>query len=484
MKKVHLILIIIIVINLLLRLPGLFDPVSYGDECIYLTLGQAFNKGLVYYRDIHDNKPPLLYLTAALAGGYQTYFRLITYFVNSLNVFLIYLLAKKLLTKPVAGLVAAALFAFFSLLPEGRIANAELFMIMPVTLAVFISFKAYKKEENKLWFLAGILFSLAFLFKVPIGFDFAGFMIAFFLFPLLNQFLKTKKVSFLLNIFKNKGFYLAVFGFLAPIILSVVYYSFKGAFTPYVRSALLQNIGYLASWGGSNTGLYIRAGMLLFITLIIFVIRKKVGFGFTVVSLLGFWGLYGVFLSERPYPHYYLEITPWATMMIVILIFQKQLKQLVLVVLFVALLSYGHVVYDFWWYKNVPYYQNFFKFVAGQYNREEYFKTFGSKVLDDYNLAYLIKTLTDKDDRVFIWGDGACIYALSRRLPPGRYTVNYHIFDFKGYQETLDAIKQTRPELILKLKSETEEFLQLDSYIDSLYFSLGSQYNADIYKKI
>jgi len=45
----------------------------YADEDIYLTLGQGLKKGLVFYRDIHDNKPPLLYVMAAVAGNVKVF---------------------------------------------------------------------------------------------------------------------------------------------------------------------------------------------------------------------------------------------------------------------------------------------------------------------------------------------------------------------------------------------------------------------------
>src|SRR3989339_218386 len=68
--------LLISLVIFLLRLPGLFEPHRYADEEIYLTLGLGLRKGLVFYRDIHDNKPPLLYLVAAVAGN-VFYFRLI-----------------------------------------------------------------------------------------------------------------------------------------------------------------------------------------------------------------------------------------------------------------------------------------------------------------------------------------------------------------------------------------------------------------------
>src|SRR3989338_8353573 len=58
-----------------LRIPNLFEPYWYGDEAIYLVIGQAINKGVSLYSQIHDNKPPLLYLTAAISGGYLFWFK-------------------------------------------------------------------------------------------------------------------------------------------------------------------------------------------------------------------------------------------------------------------------------------------------------------------------------------------------------------------------------------------------------------------------
>ena len=58
--------IFIAAIFLFLRLPSLFEPYWYGDEGIYLVLGQGIRKGLTLYTQIHDNKPPTLYYLAAI----------------------------------------------------------------------------------------------------------------------------------------------------------------------------------------------------------------------------------------------------------------------------------------------------------------------------------------------------------------------------------------------------------------------------------
>src|SRR4030042_6048418 len=66
-------LCLILIYAFILRLPSLFEPLVYGDEGIYMTLGLAIRRGLIPYLQIHDNKPPLVYLLAAVAHNFQNY---------------------------------------------------------------------------------------------------------------------------------------------------------------------------------------------------------------------------------------------------------------------------------------------------------------------------------------------------------------------------------------------------------------------------
>src|SRR3989338_539072 len=75
--RAHEAILIILALVVMLRVPTLFEPYWYGDEGIYLTVGRGLRQGLALYRDIHDNKPPLLYLVAVMAGGVQFWFKFI-----------------------------------------------------------------------------------------------------------------------------------------------------------------------------------------------------------------------------------------------------------------------------------------------------------------------------------------------------------------------------------------------------------------------
>src|SRR4030042_3680736 len=136
---------------LLLRLPLLFEPFTYADEGIYLTLGQALKKGLVLYRDIHDNKPPLLYLLAALTGSFSLY-RLVYFLWGLATIFVFHRLASILFPKSQKAVIAStSFFAILTSLPmfEGNVANAENFMLLPILAGFYLILKFLGQSNPK-----------------------------------------------------------------------------------------------------------------------------------------------------------------------------------------------------------------------------------------------------------------------------------------------------------------------------------------------
>lgn len=460
--------VILLIINFFLFLPGLFEPVSYGDECIYLTLGNAFRKGLIFYKDIHDNKPPFLYLLAAFANSNLFWFRFITIITNLLHLFLIFKIIK-LLTKnnwiPLAGSI---IFTIGSLIFEGKIGNGEVFMMLPATFAVYLILKNFEKKTLFFGLSIGLLFSIGFMFKIPVFFDLVGIIFALYIIPIVS--LKKKEI---IKILKDKRFWGIILGFSIPIFLSTVYYGFHGAFVPYVRSALLQNIGYLSSWGGSDSKLIIRAIALLALTIIIFLIRKKLNYHAAFFLSWFIFALFASLLSKRPYPHYLLEILPSLTLLVA-LAFNNLKNKSTVIAATGALLGtiFSFFYFRFWWYPIWPYYQNFLSFIIGAKNQQQYLSYWGERTISDHEIAVFVKNHTQTNDRIFVWGEGVCIYTISQRLPPGRYTTNYHIYDFNGFTETLEAIRKNVPSIIIKLNDEKRVWPELDQLLGENYFPL------------
>lgn len=468
-------LIIILALVTVLRVPSLFEPNHYADEDIYLTLGQGLRKGLVFYRDIHDNKPPLLYLTAALAGNI-TGFKLILLAWNSVSVILVWFLAQKLFKSLNLVKLITLIFGVFSTIPllEGNIANGEIFMIMPAIAAVLILFQ---RQPN--YFFAGLLFSVGFLFKVPVLFEFMG--ILFWL-----TFYQSKNISLgIKKLFSQDSLFL-VFGFILPILGSILYYFVVGAGPAYFKAAFFQNLGYLSSWESRlpfyQSGLFIRAVILSVCFFLIYLSRKRSTPKFGFIALWFLSSLFGALLSGRPYPHYLVEIIlPVCLVLAGLINWSKSYFRVVSSLLLLILIS-SVFYFKFWHYTTLDYYQNFIKYQLNLINKDQYLSFFGGNVINDQKISAFIQKATQPGDEIFIWGTEPAIYVLSDRLPVGKYTVAYHIVDFQQYDSVYNQLTIDFPKFIVYYPQANPPYPQLDELIARYYRPVGSFGQAILYQ--
>ena len=216
--------------------------------------------------------------------------------------------------------------------------------------------------------------------------------------------------------------------------------------------------------------LIIRTFFLGGVLIFVFLSRKKFSLTAKLILIWFPFSLFAALLSSRPYPHYLLQTIPplafsWG------LITEKN-KQKVIPLGFSLLLAFSFSRFKFWHYPNIPYYLNFYQFVIGQKSKEEYFKYFGEQTKSLYQTAQYLKLHTTPDQKIFIWGNQPSIYALASRLPVGRYAVAYHIIDFKGYKETMEALESNPPKYIVISKEEKSLFKELSLFLQANYFSI------------
>lgn len=472
--------LILFLVFLFLRLPSLFEPYWYGDEGIYLVLGQAIRKGVTLYSHIHDNKPPSLYYLAALS---QTVFgfRLLLLFFMAPTIYFFHRLSQFFLS-PKASKIATFIFLVLSSIPliEGNMANAEVFMLLPTLAGIFLIFKDKSTFDDLT--IAGLLLGLAFTIKVPVAVEF-GFLCLW----LFTDDLKSFKQIFS----RLRNIFVFGFAFLMPIILWSVYFYFKGAFKQFLVASLLQNFGYLSSWStGTQTasatsgGLTTRLLFLVIAWLIIFVLktRKIISRNF---SFLLFWfsaTVFGSLLSGRPYPHYLIQVLPSFTLILVEIFNFKDKKNQFLSSLSIFILAFILFKFQFYFYPVVKYYSNFYSYAVGYKSTSDYRTYFGSDVNDIYQIADFIDTNSSSTDKIFVWGDQAYIYALANRLPSSKYIVAYHVVDFNGYDDTIDRIKANLPKLIVYYSMPGRSFPQLDLLVKNYYYIAETVGNATVLK--
>jgi hypothetical protein len=484
LSKIHLPnwLTILLIIVLILRIPSFFEPYSYGDEMIYLSLGNAIRKGVPLYKAIHDNKPPLLYITAAIAGN-LFWFKVILAFWSLATITFFHKLARTLFPKKNRlQKFSTIIFALLTTLPllEGNIVNAELFMLGPIIAAFFILLT--KRLDFRNTFFAGLLFSIATLFKVPAAFDVLTIVFIW----LVVSGIKVKKLK---KVAINTG-YLAL-GFLTPIALTLAWYFLRGALKEYVVAAFLQNLGYLSTWRPAdvqrpflirNAPLLIRAGLVGLGLTTLYWRRKKLSKQFIFLTAWLLFSLFAVTLSERPYPHYLIQAVPAVSFLLAMLVTQRTIEQS-LVIIPLTLAFFVPVYFKFWYYPTTSYYIRFVKLATRQMTRDEYFSTFDGNVVRNYKIAdYIVRSCEDGNS-LFVWGDTSVIYALTRRLPPLKYVADYHIRDFSTKEATLLALRTNKPEFIV-IQPGGPEFNELSFLLNESYVPVTTIDGAEIWKLI
>lgn len=482
----------ILALVLILRIPSFFEPYYYGDEMIYMTLGQGVRQGMTLYKDLHDNKPPLLYLTAAISEN-LFWFKAILTFWSLLTVALFYKLSVVLFDPPSpkasdgqgknikAIKISTLLFAILTTIPllEGNIANAELFMIGPTILAFL--FLLGKELKPKSIFMAGILFGIAALFKIPALFELP--VIVFYW--LITTDLKKGWKAIATNSI------ILVAGFATPILLTFVWYFFKGVLPEYIKAAFLQNVGYVSSFRPDdvqksfltkNAPLLVRGLIVMIGVTVVFLSKKKLSNRFIFFCIWTLFALFAVTLSERPYPHYLIQVVAPLSLLLATLFTNKDFEQS-LTIIPLALIFFVPVYYKFYFYPTASYYQRFINFATHKINKQEYFSDFSKTTNRDYVIADFLSKASSTTDRVFMWDPNSpTVYALSRRLPPLKYTVPYHVHDYASNREVSDILTKNPPKFIIMISGNN--LPEISKLLLTRYLLIYQIEDANIYSRL
>jgi hypothetical protein len=515
---------------LVLRLPNFVEPYWYGDEGIYLTIGTAMRQGERLYADIVDHKTPLIYYFAMTPT--QLLFRIENVAMMMLTTAMFFFFAKKIFRNSWAVNFATLFFIIFTTLPwfEGNIPNGELFVMFFVFLGgtffshtqIFRSFFASDEITSKPilarhssstqrvatsrsvhersylpLIFAGLSFSLAVLTKVPGIFDVFGFCsICWFVF--VQAFFAKQKVGKkekLMTILLSTG--VLVGSLLIPILFSILYYILRGSGKAYLDFGLLYNFRYAANWALPFTqpalvrlfSLPGKAGLVAFFMVVLTFSPWLFSQRFRFLAAWFGLALFATLLSNRPYPHYFLQTMPPLSLLFgnVLLWFstiwqglhrsQKNMhlqtvhmkaKFLELPAtiffggVFIAVLMLLHVGL----YETSGYYLRFAQLVTHQISQTEYRDSFNELMADNYAAATIIRACGES--KMFIWGTNPMLYALSQKAPTGRFTVAFHIFDFNAMGESLDSVEKYAPKFVVVMNDE-RPFPDLNSYLNLRY---------------
>ena len=280
-------------------------------------------------------------------------------------------------------------------------------------------------------------------------------------------------------------------------LLSVLFFVAKGAGQEYLDFGLLYNFRYAGSWGLPFTNpvllfLFTLPGKTLVLaasTLVLVALKKYLTPTYQFILLWFGLSLFASLLSNRPYPHYYLQIAPAVSLLAALLLTEtiqvlKNVRQtlsrallgpllgIIYLVVFVAILLLLRVGT----YQVVSYYTSFFALTQGKITAAEYAQKFDGHMRDNYKAVAIMEQCPD--DYFFIWGTNPMLYALADRIPTGRFTVSFHIADFNAYEETYNDLVEKKPSFIVVMDRETSDFPEFYSYLHKEYVQTPFEFDT------
>ncbi len=152
----------------LLALPFLGEPL-FGDEAVYSAIGRGLLDGQLPYRDLFDNKPPLLYgwfaLSFLLFGDEPWAPRLLAAIALSGSSALVHAQARLLFSRRAAYGASLAFAAASALAVLTANASSEIFMLLPMTGSLVAATVAVRRGRGRWLLIAGLLGGLALMTK-------------------------------------------------------------------------------------------------------------------------------------------------------------------------------------------------------------------------------------------------------------------------------------------------------------------------------
>ena len=481
--KEHIFLFIILLVIFVMRFPSLFEPFWYGDEGIFAAVARNLNLGGVLYDTAWDNKPPMIYLTYQaifnVFGVSMFWLRLVTIIAVLTTAAIIYEIAQVTIGVKRA-LVATFTFGLLTSLRliEGNLALTEIYMILPIALAMMIAIK--RKFDYLSLFVAGFLFAVGSLYKQVGALEAAA--LGIFLFLESRTFFD----------FVKKGFILTI-GFLIPYTVAVLYFAPKNLLNDYIFAAYTYYQIYLNE--SPQYQIFINISKILPIVAAVgYGIwqkykLKKVG----VTHLLFLWAafsLLGSYFSGRTYGHYLVQAVPAVSLLIASISLPVKLNKariVFAVAFFVPLLILTRLLFsDFLTggpINQIRYWQNFIAFAYSDKGLSDYNDFFDRNVNTIMALADSIEKSGSRGKTIYIWGDFPWLYAVVDAWNPSRYVTSFHVFGVPdGPKEVTSDLNANLPELIIKPEHSIGYFKELEMLVATRYTLIAKVETAEVFR--
>ncbi len=463
------------------------------DEGVYATVAQGLLEGRIPYRDLFDNKPPLVYgwyaFSFLLFGETVQAPRVVAAVLLSLTTLAVYVQARTLVTRA-AAYTAAGIFALSTGLPFVALhANTEAYMLLPLVTSL-LAFTQGLRDGRPAWFaLAGFLAGAAMLTKQVAVWNLAALVLVGTCWRWQNG--RRGWAVLAPGVQMAGGAALALLLGALPFILS-------GAFSDFVYANVLYNYRYVGVLSTAQR-LFIIKRTFLFLAFFIAVAGPLV-----IGSLAGFvtavrgrrsWPWYaflawtvacglGVAMGARFYPHYFLQMLP-ALAILCAFSLQRLLEERRITLLTRSLLALTALAGVAFLVTNALLYVSP-DATEKRFSESAYYQKQWEK--ESESLAAYVAERTPADRTIFNYGREAQLYFYADRLPAARYFYDWaYVYDESTLPETIEQLARDPPLYIVDsvqppLFGATDRHAEFDAFLREHYDYVERVAFADIYR--
>ncbi|GEM_PF-4097827 len=466
-KKSELIFIFILIISsFIYRALFLYIPFD-RDEGTYAYIAERIDKGETPYKDIFDHKQPFIYYLYKIAfeffGKDDVSLRNFTNFYILITFLVFYSFLRNFYNE---WLSLLALFIFIIHLNnhtiQGINSNAEIFLILPLLIA-FIFLINYDRQYYYInLFLTGFFIGISAFIKLM-----SVFII---IIPVLYflRFYKKHKMKYFIWLFS--GFFFLTF-------LLFIWTIKNNNIKEFIECNFFYNFSYLSRFEFKNLflillkggGIFIKTNLFLFFGFLYglykFFTNKKDKFNFiSVLSVISFY--LSIVLLSGLYPHYYITLIPFLSILNMILIsdlYNFLLKKInnKKIVLIIIIIFGLYVIY----FISINNTLNFIK------NEKKTMDIF----YEGKAIAEIINEIKKDKKTIFVFADEPQIYFYTHTKAPGRYIYKYRFFYKKN-----DIISFFNTDFLVLEKNALNEF---DSLKEKNYKKIIEFKNLILLKK-
>jgi 4-amino-4-deoxy-L-arabinose transferase-like glycosyltransferase len=483
-------LLLLCLIPILLYLPFLGTPFE-RDEGVYATIAQGLLDGKVPYRDLFDNKPPLVYGWYAISflvfGESVVAPRLVAAAFLSLTSVVLYQQAR-LVVPQTAARIGALLFALSTGLPWVALhANTEAYMLLPLVSSLMFFTIGMKRGGHRWFFIAGLLAGMAMMTKQVAVWTLLALAALAFVYHRRNALTPWQATA--PTIWLLTGATLFVGAIALPFALN-------GALDDLLYANLGYNWVYMGFISNAQRLANLGYGLLFFCAVaaplvagalagLIVIWKRRASATDYLLILWGAASVVGVASGGRFFPHYFLQLTPALAVFTGVLLYERFFKEnhaalskpavAIATLVIVASIGTTTVLY----------------LAPTQAEEQVSHSVFNQKEWEasSEDLGHYLRSRTGPNDTVFNYGRESQVYFYADREPAIPYFYDWAIqYQAVPMDEVLARLRDAKPAYIVdSLQAPVFEDwaashpIEWRRFLDDEYIYAGRIYFADVY---